>query len=114
MGTLLLTKKNTSIRKKIKIIMENNRLKTLSSHRLNHNRMSHCIFDTGAQDLSEALSWINPIPKCADEIIDKIDVASKRLHYAQARQGSSEQDDTTKQRAQLSRLKAEIQSIIGG
>ena len=84
------------------------------SHDMNSEELIKKLSDEGAQDLSEALSWINPIPKCADEIIDKIDVASKRLHYAQARQGSSEQDDTTKQRAQLSRLKAEIQSIIGG
>ncbi len=69
--------------------------------------------DQGADDLSEALSWINPIRKNAEDIIEKIDVATKRLHYAQARQGSSEQDDTTKQRALLSRLKTEINNILG-
>jgi len=83
------------------------------SHEMNSVELIRKLSDEGAQDLSEALPWINPIPKSADEIIEKIDIASKRLNYAQARQGSSEQDDTTKQRALLSRLKTEVQSILG-
>ena len=83
------------------------------SHYMNSVELIRKLSDQGAEDLSQALSWINPIPTSAEDIIEKIDIASKRLQYAQARQGSSEQDDTTRQRAILSRLKTEIKNILG-
>jgi hypothetical protein len=67
----------------------------------------------GAAYFSDTLSWINPIPKNAYEIIEKIYAAQERLQYIQDRQGSTENDDTTKERRKLALLKTEIEEIIG-
>ncbi len=67
----------------------------------------------GAEDFSIALSWINPIPNDASELTSKMEMALQRLQYAQDRQGSSKSDDTSKQRAVVSRLKTEIEGILG-
>ncbi|MCP4140544.1 MAG: hypothetical protein GY755_09685 [Chloroflexi bacterium] len=79
---------------------------------MNTVELIRLLSDQGAKDFSELLSWINPIPKNAEEVPLKIDIAKKQLSYKQNRQGSSEQDNTLNERARLSRLNEEVQSIL--
>ncbi|SEQ73315.1 hypothetical protein SAMN03080615_02527 [Amphritea atlantica] len=65
----------------------------------------------GAENFYTVMPWINPIPKSAEEILEKMEIARQRLQYAAERQGAIE--DTDSERALISRLKTEIEAIIG-
>lgn len=64
----------------------------------------------GANNFINVLSWINPIPENGNDIIEKIDFALKRSHYAEDRQGSME--STEKEQLILMSLKKEIQNVL--
>lgn len=66
----------------------------------------------GAKNFAAALRWLNPLPADGSGVLDKIDLAVERLDYAQNRQGSTPEDDTSSQRASLANLRAEIASLL--
>ena len=70
--------------------------------------------ESDAIDFANALGWINPIPDTAEDIIDRLNNAEKRLNYMEGRQGNSEEDIEFAQQelAVVTRLKAAVTQIL--
>lgn len=66
----------------------------------------------GAENFYTVMPWINPIPKSAEEVLEKMEIARQRLQYAAERQGSIESTDS--ERAIISSLSGEIKALLGG
>ncbi|MBA6417944.1 hypothetical protein H4J50_18300 [Colwellia sp. 6M3] len=68
--------------------------------------------DNGNKDLESSLQWINPIPKDASALIEKIDMALNIVRFSKSRRTEEGEETSNNHLDSLIRLKAEISSIL--
>ena len=76
-------------------------------------KLIRALSETGANDLSSALAWVNPIPAQAKVLNEKITEALQIVSFAQNRQGKPGKTQASDDSIELlTRLKSEIDSIL--
>ncbi len=85
-----------------------------NGHTMNSITLIRSLSDTGADDFSSALQWLNPLPADANDFIKKIDVALTLVNFSQDRNTTTKTSNASNKHAEsLMRLKTEIESILG-
>ena len=79
---------------------------------MHSNELIELLSDDGKKDLSSSLQWINPIPKDATALIEKIEMALKIVNFSQSRRAEESDDISNNHLDALIRLKAEVKSIF--
>jgi hypothetical protein len=80
---------------------------------MNSIKLIRALSETGANDLSAALAWVNPIPAQGLLLSQKITEALQIVGFAQNRQGKPGKTQVADDNIQLlTRLKSEIDSIL--
>lgn len=79
---------------------------------MNSDEIINLLSASAKEDLITVAQWVNPIPKDANTLLGKVEMALKMVGYSHNRQGSAAPSQTSiEQLAALNRLKTEIISL---